>query len=219
MKQKITLEEFLNEQTTGNFLCTIELVPGDDTKVKLTPWIDESGGCSCDSSLIVNKNLIESIIPTELRHFCCGKRHKVVEVIFVNDASVKITDLIENAISKAKNPHAHDEPLRGGANTGHPSRPLGCPQGFQPCGNGCYNPSNQCCCEDSFGNVSVKDNSNGYSCYNICGGYAASAPKIQPRDCQCTYGGSTYYQGDQICIGGYQNKCGCNGWVNLGFNC
>lgn len=38
-------------------------------------------------------------------------------------------------------------------------------------------------------------------------------------DCVCTYGGQTYSKGTIICMGGTQYKCGCNGWVNIGFNC
>ena len=38
-------------------------------------------------------------------------------------------------------------------------------------------------------------------------------------DVTCTWQGSSYGKGAQVCIGGKKHECGNNGWINLGFNC
>jgi hypothetical protein len=101
MKTKISLEEFLSEEANETFLCTLEKVADDDTKIKLTPFINEQEGCGCSSALILSKDLIESVSPTENSHLCCGKKHKVVEVFFKEGASIKVEDILKSTIEKA----------------------------------------------------------------------------------------------------------------------
>ena len=94
MKKKIKVDEFFKDSENGGILCTIEKVKDDNTKVKLTPWINEHIGCSCESSMIIDKNHIDSIVVTDEVHTCCGKRHKVVEAFIKENASIKVTDII-----------------------------------------------------------------------------------------------------------------------------
>jgi len=100
MKQKISLDEFLNEETTEGFLCTIEPVK-DSTQLKLTPWVNEQEGCKCESALAVERDHIESVAKTEHSHICCGKRHTVVEVFLKEGASISVRQLLTQSIEKA----------------------------------------------------------------------------------------------------------------------
>jgi hypothetical protein len=101
MKKTMSLDDFLRENTNENFLCTIEVISKDSEKVKLTPWFDQHEGCNCDAAIIIDKQLIESVSPTDNTHVCCGKKHKVVEVFFKDGASIKIEDIVKEAIEKA----------------------------------------------------------------------------------------------------------------------
>lgn len=101
METKISLDEFLNEESKESFLCTIEPISKDQTKVKLKPYIDKQG-CGCDSSLTIPKDLIENISVTDKIHTCCGKNHKVVEVFFKEGANLKIEDVWQATIERGK---------------------------------------------------------------------------------------------------------------------
>ena len=61
MKTKITLDEFLEEASNEGFLCTIEPIKNDNTKVKLTPWINDHEGYSCDSAIAISKDLLKML--------------------------------------------------------------------------------------------------------------------------------------------------------------
>lgn len=180
MKTKINLDEFLKELSTEGFLCTIETIQNDTTKVKLLPWLSEHEGCNCEASIVINKDLIENVLVTDQIHYCCGRKHKVIEVFFKQNASIKITDLIQMTISKSSNtqrskganyyaPHDFYNPATNTNPYGTSS--LTCPSGWLPCGPySCYNPKNMCCCCDPRGNCYIKDNTAGRSCYTVCGG-------------------------------------------------
>ncbi len=104
MSNKLSLDDFLKEETPEGFLCTIESVPNENTKVKVTPWVNDQVGCKCESAMTLDKDMIESVVLTDNFHHCCGKKHKVVEALFKEGASIKVTELIRATIEKA---HSH----------------------------------------------------------------------------------------------------------------
>jgi hypothetical protein len=78
---KLDLDTHPAEQANRPFLATIEAVPGDPTRVNLTPWLAASG-CLCGAELLVEKNHIAHVERTPHQHVCCGKTLKVVSVHF-----------------------------------------------------------------------------------------------------------------------------------------
>jgi hypothetical protein len=84
---EITLDELLATQrsATGTATATIQEIPGDDTVVKVTPFIPNSG-CACDYALDIPKSSIASVIKTDSVHYCCGNTLTVVNAIFNDEA-------------------------------------------------------------------------------------------------------------------------------------
>lgn len=101
MNKKLTLDEFLQEAGGGGYLCLVEPAGKESDKVKLTPWAGDSHGCNCDSAITIDKTLIEGVVQTDHSRLCCGKQLKVVEVIFKETASIKISDVIEMVLTRA----------------------------------------------------------------------------------------------------------------------
>jgi len=154
MKKKISIDDLFVEESNTGFLCTIELVSNDSSKVKLTPWVDEVQGCSCESAIVINKDLIENVIITDDSHTCCGKRHKIVEAFFKDNASIAIKDVLQMAvkrISSGQSPHLHADSSPFSQfqqpNFKNHNRRL---SDLQPCGSNSYNPDTQCCCYDQL---------------------------------------------------------------------
>lgn len=89
--KRLSVDELLATQQQTGSRATIEAVDGDPDHVTVTPWI-QGAGCMCESSLRLPKAAIKSVVPTDERHFCCGKTLTVVEVTFADD-SVDLSDL------------------------------------------------------------------------------------------------------------------------------
>ena len=102
MKQSISLDDLLAQQSKDEFLCTLETIPNDSSKVKIKPWVDGAQGCRCDSAIIIDRNLIADIFPTEEVHLCCGKKLKVVEVVFKEGASMEVEDIFKMSVERIK---------------------------------------------------------------------------------------------------------------------
>ena len=100
MENEISLDELFNEQEKVEFLATIEKIKDDDTKVKVTPWL-ENGGCECSNSLELPKSAIEKVKPTGKKHYCCGKSLLVCEIKFHEKASIPVSELFAQAIQSA----------------------------------------------------------------------------------------------------------------------
>jgi hypothetical protein len=191
-QEKLSLEDFLAKQSAGNLLATIEIVPDDPDKVKVTPWI-VNVGCLCAHSMIVDRDQIASVTTTGMTHPCCGKNLLVVEIEFKEGASLAASEVFGQLLKAASKKEGHGSESavpalamgRPQAFGGHVG-PFGfqgfqamhrrtfpmlmpsdvtCPPGATPCTGGCcYG----CCCCDNYGNCSCKSNPMGYSCYNIC---------------------------------------------------
>ena len=108
---KQNLEQFLTTSAIVPFQATIEPLPNDKSKVKVTPWTPR-GGCHCGNSLEVPKAAIASVRPTESVHWCCGKGLRVAEV----DFGPEHTDLIHGAFARLM--ENDEERLASGASTG-----------------------------------------------------------------------------------------------------
>ncbi len=81
-RERISIDELLARQIEPPaLLVTIEPIDGDDTKLAVTPYSAEAG-CSCGSTLKINKDLVDWVVPTDQLHNCCGKRFVVVEIGF-----------------------------------------------------------------------------------------------------------------------------------------
>jgi hypothetical protein len=97
--EKLSVDELLaNQEKQGAFRATIEAIPDDTERVKVTPFI--SGlGCLCDQALNIKKDQIESISTTDDVHICCGKRLLVVEVSFKDTT---VADLFQQVSNPAR---------------------------------------------------------------------------------------------------------------------
>lgn len=90
----ISLDELLASQAKPTTKAVIEAVPGDDAKIKLTPW-SPGVGCSCASSIILPRSTVASVTSTGEKHFCCGKELSVVAVEFATGASLDLNELLQ----------------------------------------------------------------------------------------------------------------------------
>jgi hypothetical protein len=98
---QITIDELLERQgQPGQMLVTIEALPDDDERVKVTPFVAEVG-CLCSRALNVNKSAIESVTTTDEVHVCCGKRLMVVEVVFADATLADIFQQVADAVQQA----------------------------------------------------------------------------------------------------------------------
>jgi len=79
---------------------TVEPIEGDDSHVKLTPWV-EGVGCLCHFSMNIPKDSIESVEPTGDVHHCCGKQLRVVTVSFKKGAQLDLATVVADLVSKA----------------------------------------------------------------------------------------------------------------------
>lgn len=102
---QLTIDELLGRQSQSDrLLVTVEALPEDEERVKVTPYV-ANVGCLCSRALNVQKSAIESVTTTDEVHVCCGKRLLVVEVAF-SDATLanifqQITDQITDAAQQA----------------------------------------------------------------------------------------------------------------------
>lgn len=87
-----------NQEKQDAFRATIEAIPDDRERVKVTPFIDGLG-CLCDQALNLKKDQIESISITDDVHICCGKRILVVEISFKDNT---LTDLFQQLSDPAR---------------------------------------------------------------------------------------------------------------------
>jgi hypothetical protein len=85
-REPITLDALLEgQEEAGSLLATVEPIPDDTSRVRVTPFVPERG-CSCEQVITVAKDDIKALYTTDDVHWCCGKRLSVVEVEFANDS-------------------------------------------------------------------------------------------------------------------------------------
>lgn len=106
-KEEMSLDSLLKIQSRDVNLVTIEPILDQDSLVKITPW-DEEFGCNCEYSFVVDKSKIDKIYKTEYTHRCCGKNLQVVEIVFVENATLKISDLLQQQSEKSKSKKSFD---------------------------------------------------------------------------------------------------------------
>lgn len=133
--EPIPVDDLLDmQEQSGQLLATVQRVPDDDTRVKVTPYVP-GAGCLCPFALTVTKEAFESVTPTDDVHACCGKTLKVVAVKFrdVNLADVfqQLTANVKAREDSERAHHGHVDMRPGRA--GSPSPPSGsAPPWFRP---------------------------------------------------------------------------------------
>lgn len=93
--EKIALKDFLKEQEKQPVLCVIQSEKSSLNKVTLTRWRESKKRCDFSQSVTVDMGLIDFIHPTEHTCFRGEKKYTVVEVIFKQNATVPLTDLLD----------------------------------------------------------------------------------------------------------------------------
>lgn len=93
-RQKIDLEDLLQEQDSSALLATVEPVANDPNLVKLTPWA-EASGCNCHAAIQIPKSSIAALYDSGHTHWCCGKRLKVMEVELDEKKSIPVTQVVD----------------------------------------------------------------------------------------------------------------------------
>ena len=87
----MTVDEFLAVSPQMECLATIEPVSGDDTKIKVTPWVPNLR-CWCGASITVSKTIILEVEPTGELASCCGRTLRVVRIKAA--ASVPLSEVL-----------------------------------------------------------------------------------------------------------------------------
>jgi hypothetical protein len=106
----MTLDELFATQNKPALIVTLEPIEGDDSHVKLTPWV-QGVGCLCHLAVNIPKNSIETVEPTGDVHRCCGKQLRVVTVSFKKGATLDLTAVVADLVSKVNlspKPHHHE---------------------------------------------------------------------------------------------------------------
>jgi hypothetical protein len=98
--QRMSVDQLLEVQAHQPFKGTIEAMDGSPETVKLTPWLPRAG-CLCDMSVAIPAASIDSLIATDDVHLCCGKSLRVVEVGFVEGATIPVKDLFDQISARA----------------------------------------------------------------------------------------------------------------------
>jgi hypothetical protein len=111
--ETITLDELLGQQEASSDqppVVTIEALPDDDDRVKVTPYVP-GVGCLCSRALNVPKASIARIEPTGDHHDCCGHRLLVVRVSFSDETWADALQQVSASIGESE----HAAPMsRGG---------------------------------------------------------------------------------------------------------
>lgn len=98
-REELSIDQLLaNQQQQEALRATIEAIPDDSERVKVTPFY-AGLGCVCALALKVARNGIEAVTTTGDVHICCGKRLMVVEISF-NDGT--LNDLFEQLSDPAR---------------------------------------------------------------------------------------------------------------------
>lgn len=102
MARQVSLDTFLSSQdgSTDGVRCTIEAVPAEPTKVKLTPWV-QGFGCVCQLAFLAPRDAIAHLLETEHRSECCGKDLAVVEVVF-NETHQAVASVVRDQARNAQ---------------------------------------------------------------------------------------------------------------------
>jgi len=110
--ETITLTDILDEQRRQAITVTVEELPEDTDRIKLTPW-SAKGGCQCSLAVSVPKETVATVEPVGERHNCCGKTFIVVDLEFVPDATIPLSDLFQQLMRKLNEPPHHHGEMNG----------------------------------------------------------------------------------------------------------
>ncbi|GAA4455836.1 hypothetical protein GCM10023170_049450 [Phytohabitans houttuyneae] len=103
---RITVDDVLARQGSAEELrVTIEAVPEDEGRVKVTPFVPDVG-CLCAYSLTIDKQVIESVTTTDEFHHCCGKRLMIVQVSFAENALADVFQQLGDSARRSARPAA-----------------------------------------------------------------------------------------------------------------
>lgn len=102
--EPIPLDQLLDMQGQPSpVLATVQRVPDDDTRVRVTPYA-AGAGCLCSFALNVTKDAIESVTSTDEVHVCCGKTLKVVTIKFGDATMEDVFQQIAASVNARRNP-------------------------------------------------------------------------------------------------------------------
>ncbi|MFC9916641.1 hypothetical protein [Streptomyces sp. NPDC127197] len=99
--ERLPLDEFLERQNSEQetrLRVTIQPLPEQPDRVKVTPFVADARGCLCPYALAVDKSAIAEVITTDESRDCCGAQLAVVEVTFASDT---LTDVFKQLVASA----------------------------------------------------------------------------------------------------------------------
>lgn len=100
MKNEIKINDFLKQQESTNYLCIITIEKNSSNRVRLIRWIENRKKCDFSQYVIIDMDLIDFIYPTGYSCFVGDKKYTVVEVVFKQNTTVPLTDLLDLAWRK-----------------------------------------------------------------------------------------------------------------------
>jgi len=187
------LDEFFEVQQRAavRLRGTVERLPDDSLRVRVTPWFPNVG-CLCDQSITIPTSAIDDVRPTDDVHVCCGKRLVVVEIEFASGAQVNLSDVIAERFASGARETARTQSmprtrsgalppippradrLPRGARRHHSAR-TGCEQALVICSWGCSNlpPGAHCWCDCDCDNKyldCIGEEGPRFDCQLRCGG-------------------------------------------------
>ena len=89
---KISVDQFLQNESKPAFVATVEPVDGHDDLIKVTPWA-EASGCLCGHAVNIKKSALDGVTLTGDVHRCCGKSLKVVELHFKKGETLPLEEI------------------------------------------------------------------------------------------------------------------------------
>lgn len=114
--EKLSVDDLLAKQAV--LRATVEAISGDETRVKITPFVP-GAGCACSHSINLDKGAITELTATDEFHDCCGQRLPVVEVAFSDDRLADIFNQLSSSAADAAASRRKAGPRRigGGGHT------------------------------------------------------------------------------------------------------
>jgi hypothetical protein len=97
--QEIPLDDLLNMQASSAQLAVVQGIDGDDSNVKVKPYV-AGAGCSCDLELTIPKDAISRLVTTDETHPCCGKLLTVVQIEFSNDTYTDVFSQLRTKLAE-----------------------------------------------------------------------------------------------------------------------
>ncbi len=101
-ERSVTVDEFLRSQVKITDLVTIQNVPTKPGVIRITPYLDDSFGCGCETGLEIPQSMVEAVTPTDQTHHCCGEILRVARVLFREEARLSVADIFAQFSAQAR---------------------------------------------------------------------------------------------------------------------